>query len=139
MDTYHGSSKAAVSKIASGKVDVTLGGGGLGRGFYTGQYLHEAKAWAFQRSGDRQKNVVRFSTPDAQVEALAFVVLDYSAAARRRYRIKESGRTRTYLFKEDFVWAPIVGSARVSGDQFKWESKAAETLLNGTKTVRQII
>jgi hypothetical protein len=139
MDTYHGSSASAVSKIATGKVDVTLGGGELGRGFYTGQYLHEAKAWAFQRSGDRRRNVVVLSTPDTQVVSLVFEVLDYRYASLRRSQIKKSGETRTYLFGKDLVWAPIVGTTRASGDQFKWESQAAEFLLNGAQTIRKIV
>jgi hypothetical protein len=37
------------------------------------------------------------------------------------------------------VWAPIVGSDKVSGDQFKWESMASEGLLNGPGTPRQVL
>ena len=139
MDSYHGTSTSTATDLASGKVDVTLGGGELGRGFYTGEHLHEAKAWAYHKSGDKQKNVVCFSAPDNEIEKLEFTVLDQGAASLKRYQIKRAGNTRTHLFNVDMVWAPIVGSERASGEQYKWESQKAEVLLKGTLTTKTII
>lgn len=139
MDSYHGTSIRNARLLARGRVDVSLGGGELGRGFYTGEHLHEAKAWAFHNSGDRQNNVVRFSTADSSIDSLSFAVLDYSTASLRRYHIKRSGATRTYLFGRDMIWAPIVGSARAIGDQYKWESMVAQRLLNDAATPKQIL
>jgi hypothetical protein len=139
MNSYHGTSTTSVIALASGKVNVTLGGGELGQGFYTGEYLHEAKAWAYHKSGDKQQNVVCFSAPDTEIEKLHFAVLDQGAASLKRYQIKKAGHTRTHLFKVDLVWAPIVGSERASGEQYKWESKKAEVLLNGPLTAKAII
>lgn len=139
MDSYHGTSTLNARLLAGGRVDVSVGGGELGRGFYTGEHLHEAKAWAFHQSGDRQRNVVRFSTADSSIDALSFAVLDYSSASLRRHYIKRSGATRTYLFGRDMIWAPIVGSARAIGDQYKWESTLAERLLNDPATPKQIL
>ena len=74
MNSYHGTDSATASSISNGGVDVTLGGGELGRGFYTGEHLHEAKAWAFHRHGEKKNNVVKFEVVDATVEGLNFHV-----------------------------------------------------------------
>ena len=139
MDSFHGTSAATAKELASGKVDSTRGGGELGRGFYTGEHLHEAKAWAVHRSGDRQKNVVRFVVPDHDIEALDLLILDHQSAGLRRYQVKRTGTTRTHQFGKDMVWAPIVGSERASGDQYKWESAQAEDLLNSSAVSRDIV
>jgi len=62
MKSYHGTTPASATQILTGVFDVTLGGGELGRGFYTGQYPHVAKAWAYQKSGATKKNVVEIFT-----------------------------------------------------------------------------
>ena len=139
MDTYHGTSETNAAVIAAGKVDSTLGGGELGRGFYTGEHLYEAKAWAFHQSGDKRKNVVLFSTPDNKIELLSIKILDICSASLMRYKIRSKNQTRTFRFNLDFIWAPIVGSERASGDQYKWESSKAEALLNHLKTIRSIL
>ena len=139
MHSFHGTSKEIASELFTNGVDVALGGGELGRGFYSGEHLHEAKAWAFHRSGDRQKNVVQFVVPAANVEGLEFIVLDHAQAGQRRYYIKKKSQTRVYLFHVDMVWAPIVGSARATGDQYKWESRAAQELLNAPATIKTVI
>lgn len=139
MNSYHGTSSKLVTALASGKVDVTIGGGELGQGFYTGERLHEAKAWAYHISGDKQKNVVCYSSPDEEIEKLNFVILEPEQASLKRHNIKRAGQTRSYLFKVDMIWAPIVGSERASGEQYKWESKKAETLLNDPLTAKTII
>lgn len=140
MNSYHGTSSASASSIASGTINVTLGGGELGRGFYTGEHLHEAKAWAFHTFGDKQSNVVSFTTADDDVEALDLKLLDYRYAGLQRYWIRQREETRSFLFGHDMVWAPIVGSERASGDQYKWESSAAQSLLNNpSKTQKGVI
>lgn len=139
MDTYHGTSTKFAAVLASGGVDVSHGGGELGQGFYTGEHLYLAKAWSFQMTGDKRSNVVEFSKPDATVDALSIHLLDHGPAALKRKELRRLGQTRTYQFGVDMVWAPIVGNERISGDQCKWESKVAESLLNGADCKRAII
>lgn len=139
MRYYHGTSSHNAAILSRGTVDVTRGGGELGRGFYTGGFLHEAKAWAFHVSDSKQRNVVAFDTEDVEVEALDIEILDHRAASLRRFHIKQKEKTRSYLFGKDMVWAPIVGSDRVSGDQYKWESAKASDLLNGAETARTVL
>ena len=137
--SYHGTSSADAANIAAGNIDVSIGCGELGRGFYSGQYLHEAKVWAYRKSGNKQQNVVEISMPDDEVEKLEIKIMDAREAGLRRYWIRRAGETRSYLFGNDMVWAPIVGSERVSGDQYKWETQKTQRLLNHmSKTLRTI-
>lgn len=139
MLSYHGTSSVTASTISNGGVDATLGGGELGRGFYTGTHLHEAKAWALHRFGEKKNNVVEFNVSDVAVDQLTITLFGHSEASLWRYHIKQAGTTRSHLFNFDLVWAPIVGSERASGDQYKWESKNSETLLNASATVKSVI
>ena len=140
MISYHGTSTATANSMITGTIDVSLGGGELGRGFYSGEHLHEAKAWAYQTSGDRKSNTIELQTADDDVEQLKLKLMDAGEAGLHRYRIKKNNESRTFLFHEDMIWAPIVGSEKVSGDQYKWESEAAELLLNDlAKTQKRVI
>lgn len=111
-------------------IDVTLGGGELGCGFYTGEYLYEAKAWAYHKSKDTSSPVVSVEVADSDFYTLRLQILDAIQAGRYRSIIRKGRYTRTYRFQCDVVWGPIVGSSRVNGDQYKWESQTAETHLN---------
>ena len=139
MNSYHGSDPHIVSNLAAGNIDVTCGGGELGRGFYTGHYLHEAKAWAYHKTRSTAHNVLELAVPDNKVEALNLLFMSFQDAAQNRRWIRQKGETRTKVFGCDMLWAPIVGSARVSGDQFKWESPNSQSLLNGPGVTRSVI
>lgn len=139
MESYHGTSPTVAANIATGHVDVSLGGGELGQGFYTGEYLYEAKAWAFHKTGYKGKNVVQFVSQDSDVLALELKILDRAIASRWRARIRMLGQTSSFSFDCDMVWAPIVGTTHVKGAQCKWESSTSQVLLNGNNTVKTII
>jgi hypothetical protein len=139
LQSFHGTSSANATRLAASGVNVRIGGGELGRGFYTGEHLHNAKAWAFHMSGDKRQNVVEFVTPDVEMDLLDIRLLDYGSAALYRQNLRKNGTTRTFEFNADLVWAPLVGSERVSGDQYKWESDVSQALLNGSQTLRAVI
>ena len=139
MIGYHGTASSTALNLAAGRVQVARGGGELGRGFYAGEHLHLAKAWAFQRYGDRKDNVVEFDTPDPKIVQLDVVYLDGPTAPSQRTNIRRGGMTRTHTFGCDMVWSPIVGNASVVGEQFKWESINSELLLNSLAVTRRIV
>lgn len=139
MIGYHGTASSIAVDLAAGQVDVAQGGGELGRGFYAGEHLHLAKAWAVQRYGDRKNNVVEFDVPDPQIVQLNVVYLDGPTATSYRTNIRTGGTTRTHTFGYDMVWSPIVGKSSIVGEQFKWESTASESLLNSASVVRKIV
>jgi hypothetical protein len=139
MHVFHGTSPATAATLASGGVNVTEGGGELGVGFYTGEYLHVAKAWAVHRYGAKRQNVVEFDVDDNAVQAFDIVWLDAGEASFTRANLKRSGTTRTHAFSCDLVWSPIVGTDKIQSDQHKWESLRSETALNSAswpKTIR---
>ena len=130
MRIFHGTSPTIAASLATGGVDVTQGGGELGMGFYTGQYLHVAKAWAFHRHGAKQQNVVEFDVDDDDVLALDLLLLGAGEASFTRANLKRKGTTRTHVFSCDMVWSPIVGTDKIQSDQHKWESSRSESSLN---------
>lgn len=138
INFFHGTSERHAAKIEAGSIDVALGGGELGRGFYTGEFLHEARAWAFHTTVEGNARVVEFEIDDADFFATAPLSLTASQAMAYRNNIRLADATRTYLFDRNVVWSEIVGSDRVKGDQYKWESSAAGTLINGPKVTRTV-
>lgn len=138
MISFHGTDPATAAALAEGQVDVGRGGGELGMGFYTGHYIHEAKAWAAARTKTSKQNVVRFEGPDDDVFALRLHLIPDQDTLRERERIRKTGQTRSFRFDVDMVWAPIVGSPKVMGPQYKWESLEAAALLNGQGTVKWV-
>jgi hypothetical protein len=139
MIGYHGTSAGTASSLQAGAVDVTSGGGELGQGFYTGEHLWVAKAWAVGRYDDRQKNVVAFEVPDTEVDLLHIEMRDGHTATLMRSDIRRNKQTRTYTFGCDMVWSPIVGKETITCDQHKWESLQSQTLLNGAKVTRNVV
>jgi hypothetical protein len=139
MLVYHGTSGATALHLSAGNVDVALGGGELGMGFYTGEYLHVAKPWAIHRYRDRQQNVVTFDVGDADVGAMDVLIFDRGEASFHRSNIKRSRRTRTYRFHCDMVWSPIVGTDKIFANQHKWESDLSQNYLNSAVCIKGIV
>lgn len=87
----------------------------------------------------KKDNVIEFEHNDEDILNLNIKELNHSQANIKRYELKRTNQTRTYLFNVDLVCSPIVGTDRVSGIQYKWESTISETLLNDpvqtTKTI----
>lgn len=141
--SYHGTDLETAKKLVSGKIDVLLGGGELGQGFYLTDRLHTAKSWAWHRH--KSTNVVKIEVKDQDFFSLSIQILDIETAKQIQQMIKKMGQTRSYQFGCDVVWSPIVGDAmlqlktRVTHDQYKWESKKAEDLLNSHRVLRSII
>jgi hypothetical protein len=138
MDYFHGTDAATAAKLKSGNVDVSKGGGELGMGFYTGEWLWVAKTWAANRH-KKDGAVVAFALADDEYLNLEPLLLSRTDALNERKNIKASNSTRTHTFNVNVVWSPIVGTTRVDADQHKFESKIAEKLLNGTKVKRKIV
>jgi hypothetical protein len=138
MKLFHGTSDTEASSIVSGKVDVTLGGGELGRGFYTGDQFHEMKGWAIHKHSRSRSRVVIFEIDEPDFFSLDVIALSPSQTMAYRNNIRRTEATRTYLFSSDIVWGPIVGTEVARGDQHKWESGLAEQMLNGSKVKRLV-
>ena len=132
--TYHGTSDQSAKDLIDGKVDISVGGGELGKGFYLGTALHVAKAWAMQMHGS--ESVVEFQIDDNDFWQFDIMSLTETEAKIHRLHIKNSRLTKTFTFSKDIVWGPIVGGPKVYADQHKWESKNGETFLNSDDVLR---
>jgi hypothetical protein len=138
ISKYHGTCANIATDIELGKIDHTLGGGELGRGFYLGDLLWVAKAWAHNRHG-KHSAVVKIEIPDPEFNKLSIELLSRTDALALRKEIKAMNATRTYTHGYDVLWSPIVGTTRVEADQYKYESKYGTDILNGVSCTRSIV
>jgi hypothetical protein len=138
ISKYHGTSKQIAKVLQQGKIDHTLGGGELGQGFYLGNVLWVAKAWAHHRHGN-DSSVLKVDVPDPNFNALSIELLSRTEALMLRKDIKANNATRTYKHGFDVLWSPIVGTTRVEADQYKYESQDGTDLLNSTLCTRSLI
>ncbi|WP_196599646.1 hypothetical protein [Pectinatus frisingensis] len=137
MLMYHGSDENSIQKLIQGNIDVTIGGGELGQGFYLGNMLYIAKAWAMNKHNS--KAVLQIEVADNELESLDPLLLSYEEACEKRSSIRKESKQRTYIFYANVVWAPIVGTKKIEADQLKWESANSQTLLNSNKVFRRKI
>lgn len=121
-----------------GNINPACGGGELGRGFYVGDQLWVAKAWAFNRH-KQNAGVLKIEVPDQQFNALSIEVLTRTEAVSLRQRIKGQMATRTYMHGYDVLWSPIVGTMKIEADQYKYESTPAANVLNGAACTRTVV
>lgn len=136
--SYHGCRQEDVAKLVTGHIDVSQGGGELGRGFYTTLSLNTARAWAWYKHQSR--TVLEITLADQDFEDLEPLILTREQAYYYRRLIKTLGQTRTYQFHRNLIWAPIVGDRMTQGEeQLKWESKMAERLINSTSVMRRSV
>lgn len=138
ISKYHGTSTQIASDLQLGKIDRTLGGGELGQGFYLGDLLWVAKAWAHNRHV-KDAAVLKVDVPDPNFNALSVELLSRTDALALRKEIKTRNATKTYVHGFDVLWSPIVGTTRVEADQYKYESQDGTDLLNGTLCNRSIV
>lgn len=138
ISKYHGTSKQVASDLQLGKIGRTLGGGELGQGFYLGEMLWVAKAWA-HNCHLNDAAVLKVDVPDSSFNVLSIEVMSRIEALALRKEIKANITTRTYVHHRDVIWSPIVGTTRVEADQYKYESQVGTDLLNGALCNRSVI
>jgi hypothetical protein len=137
MKLFHGTNVAGANSIVGPPqaADVTKGGGELGRGFYTGDNLSLAVAWAAGRHGPSSAKVIEIDIDNSAYAALNIKIIQKWKHVFQfwRYLIKNSA-VSTHLFGYDVVCAPF---ATISmSHQVKFESTAAEGVLNKKSTMQ---
>ena len=133
---FHGGPESAVSHMQRGNIDVSLGGGEFGRGFYMSDRLHVAKAWAVNKHSS--DSVLEARMREGEFWKLDINPLDYRQACELRRKLRRQSTTRTHRVGCDLVWGRIVGGANIYSDQYKAESEDAQSFLNGNSVVRLI-
>jgi hypothetical protein len=138
MELYHGTNNQNAIEIESGQINVDLGGGELGKGFYIGDLPHEAYNWAWHQY-KTEKSVVKLEIVDDDIINQNPLCLEYLETCRKRVYIKKTNTTRSFLFNTNIVWAPVVGKNIPNFNQLKIESKSAEAFVNGSSVIKTIL
>jgi hypothetical protein len=137
MEQFHGTNNQSAVDLASGRISVSLGGGELGGGFYTGDQLYEAHAWAYQKY-QKAKAVLKLEIDDDEFLNLNPRCLSRKETHLFRKKIRDSSKTRSFLFNENVIWAPVVGKSVPNFNQIKFESKLSQNYLN-SNDVKKVI
>lgn len=127
MTVFHGTNTTSANSIIK-NIDVTKGGGELGRGFYAGESIGLAAAFAQGRFPGNYK-VVKLEIDDTAfvnlriktIKRIEFVYRTWQSLLRRK-------KAFSFLFNTDVVQAPF--ATLEFSYQYKFESSQAETVLN---------
>lgn len=129
--SYHGTNKENATKIVGppSSVDVNVGKGELGKGFYTGSSIALAAIWA-QIRYDAEAVVIEFDIPKPRfVQLKGISVKTQKEVVDIWKELKENSETTRHVFGHDYIVAPFA-TIEKSGYQYKFESKKAEDELN---------
>jgi hypothetical protein len=138
MIVFHGTSRLSALSIVGPppSVDVTRGGGELGRGFYTGENISLAASLAKGRFSSNGV-VIQFDIDNSE-----YIKLNIRIINRRRYvfhhwrSLIRRSLANIYLFNCDVVCAPI--AVIDFSYQYKFESRLAQDTINN-HSVKQIL
>src|SRR5580704_8542812 len=133
---YHGTSRPFAIAMAgtgppgvapAGAIDVSVGGGEFGRGFYTQGSSSNAARRGLTIYGNNHAVLV-LNIADQPYYALRFKRLTLNMAQMLNKRLKSTGR-KTYTTTHDVVVGPLVYQPTIQ--QQKFQSQDAQILLNG--------
>ena len=138
MMLFHGTTENHANIIVNPtgpphNVDVTIGGGELGRGFYTGESIWHAAKWARgvgKKSGGNHK-VIEITLNNRNVMALNIFPLNYARVRQTNLFIKLNNLQNSFLFGADLITGPIVIYPNVN--QQKFESSLAQSVINNSR------
>lgn len=135
MIVFHGTDTTSANSIVK-KIDVTKGGGELGRGFYVGENIALAASLAKGKFGSNSK-VVKFDINDSE-----FIKLDIKTLNRTQYvyrtwqSLLRRNKAFSHLYNTDVICAPF---ATINFSyQYKFETPLAETVIN-THSIKTIL
>jgi hypothetical protein len=139
---FHGTGLHDANTMAGppGQIAVHLGGGEHGRGFYTQYSERRALAWAIRVSArlNGPACVLRLDIDNNEYTALAILYLDATTGQALTDHLDNTGQRRTYVDgNHDLIQGPILGN--IAHMQQKFESVAAQVVLNGNSTMRTVI
>lgn len=130
MDLFHGTSKKSKLKILGPppSVDVSIGGGELGKGFYLGESLALAVIWAKGRFPN--PTVLEFNIANSSFAQLAFKKLNHREVLNDWHQLKRLNIHREHIYKYDIIFGPF--ATNPFAVQYKFESIIAQNLLNNS-------
>jgi hypothetical protein len=131
MNLFHGTNKtaAAIINTAPPGVDVNLGGGELGKGFYLGDNLSLAITWA-KGKYSKTASVLQFDVNNTNYAKLSLKQMNHRDVKSAWRQLRKNGTTHTHVFGFDVVFGPLGTNSYAA--QYKFESNSAESLLNSS-------
>lgn len=139
---YHGTSRAfatamAGTPAAGGTIDVSRGRGEFGRGFYTQSSSGNAYRRGQAIHGSNNSAVLVLEIDDRAFSGLNVDRLTLNQAQLLNAKLRSNNAQGTYTTNHDVIVGPLVGQPRI--EQQKFQSLAAQTLLNGGQTQRTVV
>lgn len=130
MKVYHGTNKSARNSIVGPpqSVDVSKGGGEMGAGFYVGENMSMAIAWAKGRW--KKASVLEFDVSNKLYAQLNLKQMNHKQVLNDWHQLKRANQHRTHNYGVDVVFGPL--ATNPFAVQYKFESIAAESLLNNS-------
>ena len=137
---YHGTSRAIATAmagppLAGGTIDVTLGRGEFGRGFYTQRSSGNAARRGQTLYGNNSA-VLILTIGDHEYHAMNLRRLTLNMAQMLNARLRAHNTQHTYTTMHDAIVGPLVHQPRI--EQQKFQTAKAQTLLNGLLTQRAV-
>lgn len=135
MIAYHGTDRQSAQKIVGppAAIDVTQGGGELGRGFYLGENIALAASLSRGKYGVANGVVIKFDIDDSQYVRLNTKIISRIHYVYNLWRdLISRGYRNTHLFDVDVVCAPF--ATIEFSYQYKFESTSAQNVLNKNST-----
>jgi hypothetical protein len=136
---YHGTSRAFAIAMAgapgAGTIDITLGRGEFGRGFYSQDSISNASRRAQTLYGNNSA-VLILDIDDHQYHALNVRRLTLNRAQMLNATLRANNTQHVYTTVHDAIVGPLVYQPRI--EQQKFQTVHAQTLLNGPSTQRTV-
>ncbi|MEI7837137.1 MAG: hypothetical protein WCK05_12120 [Planctomycetota bacterium] len=112
---YHGTEATVVSTLlVPGKIDREQGRGELGRGFYLGNWLFVAKAWAWNRCISKPNKplpgVLRVTVAGDRMRRLVTLPIGLDCGRNLWRCLLQTNQTKTFVFRVDIVTSPLLGN-----------------------------
>jgi hypothetical protein len=131
MKFYHGTSVAHSKSILGPptNVNVELGKGELGKGFYLGDSPFLAASRTVGKYGRTNSSVIEFEISMEKILRLNILVINKKEDVKKKWEeLKTLNTTNSFEFNVDIVCAPF---ATIDMNvQYKFESKNSEILVN---------
>lgn len=136
QEWFHGTNVNNAQIIIKQGVNVKLGGGELGQGFYVGNYHRKAIAWAFHKNNKQEiKNSVLTLTISPYLK-LKYKYIGLEKGKLNYANIKKNKLHKSFKYNVDLVQSKVMGINYYGFRQLKFESDTAEKLLNGKLTIK---
>ncbi len=137
---YHGTRLCFAKTICDGGINVDIGGGELGKGFYVGDraYAAFAKAWhTCKLDKCNHLAVVEFDLSNFNYGNFKVFKWNREKAGNEWKSMRVKKETRNKVFNCDIIKAPLLGGRYWSCQQMKFESICAQSAINDTKQYKR--